>query len=106
MPFDAKLIACLGRLFKMHPDFDAIIYEILKEAPNAYIVLVSEKVTALTHLLWKRMSVSVRPFVKRIRYISFAHFNSLLLYSSVVLDTYPYGGISYFLGSNSFSLIT
>ncbi len=77
----------------MHPSFDAALFQILEDAPNAYLVMVSEKVEVLTYSLWKRLSISLRPYLNRIRFISFANYNTLILYSTVVLDTYPYGGM-------------
>ena len=41
LPVDAKLYGCPQPLFKLHPDFDAILAEILLKDPKGYIILVA-----------------------------------------------------------------
>ncbi|CAM9829476.1 unnamed protein product, partial [Heterosigma akashiwo] len=59
-PPDAELYLVLGRLFKLHPDFDLAIIEILKGHANAHVVLIAEKHNnQITSLLWQRIKVGI-----------------------------------------------
>lgn len=55
LPVNSKFCLVLGRLFKLHPSFDEILFRILQSTPdNVYILFVREKNSALNDLLYRR----------------------------------------------------
>jgi len=53
-----KIAAVLGRLFKLHPDFDAALVAIMQQSPaNAVVVLVTEDITAWNQRIYDRLLV-------------------------------------------------
>ena len=90
----------LGRLFKIHPAFELSLFEILSQDPCGVVVLISERVPGWNAGVHARASAhhtdwagAGNPSVmSRIRYVSYWNYVHLLSHSSVILDTYPYGG--------------
>lgn len=51
----------LGRLFKLHPDFDTAVREILERDPAGCIVLIHETLNEdWTRAVWKRLTDKLR----------------------------------------------
>ncbi len=104
----------LGRLFKIHPDFIAMVVDILvslEDTENCFVVLVAENNLEYNNVNYKRLkqrlelltassSVSddrrrVHKLMQKVRFVHFHQYNALLSMARVVLDTYPYGGQSH-----------
>eukprot|EP01041_Mallomonas_annulata_P002643 gene2643-5185_t len=98
----ASYALVLGRLFKLHPDFDSVVVQILLQAPHAYVLLIREAVSEWNEIIWNRIKQAVLNIVedvqsggdvlRRIRFVPYELYSDALLQASVVLDTFPYGG--------------
>ncbi|CAM9796515.1 unnamed protein product, partial [Heterosigma akashiwo] len=92
-PPDAELYLVLGRLFKLHPDFDLAIIEILKGHANAHVVLIAEKHNnQITSLLWHRIKRNNFLLFHKLVFVHHWNYVAALRRAAAVLDTYPYGG--------------
>lgn len=45
----------LGRLFKVHPDFESLVFDVLERDECGVVALISEKVGGWNDKLWERM---------------------------------------------------
>ena len=119
----------LGRLFKLHPDFDETLANILIHSPdNTVLVLVAEIIEEWNVVIYDRIldalifllesgtlenqfeknpisgdfdpknaieldkSLIAADIIKKLRFVSYDRYSDMLLLSTVILDTYPYGG--------------
>ena len=104
----------LGRLFKLHPEFDEILISILYSAfhshelqgrkSTVYIVLIAERIYEYNHHIMKRLrdfliardsALTVQQqeeLLMRIRFVHLDAYYRLLPFARAVLDTFPYGG--------------
>ncbi|MEM7204681.1 MAG: hypothetical protein AAF628_30770 [Planctomycetota bacterium] len=95
LPDDANLYLCPQSLFKLHPDFDVLLAEILGRDPRGVVVLLQPKYTAWRDAFLERLE-AVRPGVggrllwlppmPRQRYLA------LLAAGDVMLDPIHFGG--------------
>lgn len=94
-----RIFLVLGRLFKLHPDFDVIILRLLAAAPHAVVALITERQEIWTSDVWARLSAAAQTTgtleaLKRVRFVN--HWNYIrvlrLPETVAVLDTWPYGG--------------
>jgi predicted O-linked N-acetylglucosamine transferase (SPINDLY family) len=88
---------CVQSLFKLHPDFDAMLDGILRADPNGTIVMIAHRVPWV-ELLRARWRESYPALAERVRFVPRQRhpaFLGLLQAADVVLDT-PYfsGGLS------------
>lgn len=92
----AQLYFCPMTLFKLHPDFDAVLAEILASDPLAEILLFQYHHSLLHQILQARLQRQLpRPDFARIRFLPWARwetFMALLENADVVLDTPHFGG--------------
>lgn len=123
----------LGRLFKLHPDFDETLANILIHSPdNTVLVLVAEIIEEWNVVIYDRIlaalisllesgtlenqfenqfeknpisgdfdpkktiefdkPLTAADIIKKLRFVSYDRYSDMLLLSTVILDTYPYGG--------------
>ena len=60
LPDDAHLYVCPQSLFKIHPDFDRALVELLRRDPQGLVVLISGRDRNLDELLRRRLAASGR----------------------------------------------
>ena len=64
VPSDSKICMVLGRLFKMHPDFDEALAGILMGTPdNVVLVFVAEKLGEWNEIIYERLLLRVTALV-------------------------------------------
>jgi len=82
-------------MFKLHPEFDAVMREILQRDADAIIVVLASRRAAWTGKLRERLDRSLGPlgarvhFVPRMKQDAFLH---LVARSDVALDPFHFGG--------------
>ena len=115
-PLNCDIVAVLGRLFKLHPEFDELLVTLLLDlhgrdtSPSSasYVVLIAENVFELNTIILERLiraidtritgthtlpPISATMLVaKYIRLVGYEHYYTVLRSAKVVLDTNPYGG--------------
>jgi len=90
-----NLYACIQSLFKVHPDFDKIIAEILHRDPNGTILFFEDKHAHWAHQLQKRFVRTLPDVNHRIRFLkrlSRPYFLDFLQIPDVIVDTPHFGG--------------
>ena len=100
LPVNAKLYGCPQSLFKLHPDFDAILAGILQQDPKGYIILVAGvegqgKEKFWSETLKKRWSKNFSVLNERVLFLerlSLLEFLSLCNCVDVLLDPLHFGG--------------
>jgi len=93
----AHIYLCPQVLFKLHPDFDAILGGILRADPAAEIVLIDARISAWGDILRRRFAASISDVAHRIRFLpgmSPEDFVALLAVADVVLDTLYFNGMN------------
>ncbi len=86
---------CPQSLFKLHPDFDDVLAEILEQDARAVIVLIEGLHKHWTERVQERLGRSLRGNAVRVRFVSrLEHddFLSLMAASDVMLDPLHFGG--------------
>jgi len=100
---DMNVYMVLGRLFKIHHEFENIMFRILEEDKCGVIVLISEKTTSWNTALFERMEENHEKQRKeggglgidvkgRIRFVAYWNYVRIMAHAVAILDTYPYGG--------------
>lgn len=95
LPHDQHLYVCPQTLFKFHPDFDAILAQILEEDPLGELVLLEGRLPEWTHRLRRRFRRTLPEQGRRVRFlpaIPRKDFLSLLATADVLLDPIHFGG--------------
>ena len=97
LPENVRLYGCLQTLFKLHPDFDAILAKILVRDPNGYIVLIGGKgkIKYWLEALKKRWAKNFSVLNERVLFtknLSLLEFISLCNCMNVLLDPLYFGG--------------
>ncbi|GMI07997.1 hypothetical protein TrVE_jg13318 [Triparma verrucosa] len=91
-----NIYLCPQTLYKLHPDFDALIVNILKMDPNGIVVFpVAVKVEWTESLMDRMLGGEAGEFRDRIifvRRLDFNEFIALAKLANVVLDPFPVGG--------------
>ena len=95
IPITSKYCLILGRLFKLHPEFDYTIRSILEDNPSAFVVFIYDKTFSWNLILLNRLKTSLGKFVSRIKFGAYSSYDKLIIHATVVLDTFPYGGIMF-----------
>ena len=94
------LYCCPQTLFKIHPDFDVALANILKKDLNAQIVMIETKYKSHVEKLkkrWKKNFPSLCEKVIFLKSMSLDKFLSLIKISNVLLDPFYFGsGLSFF----------
>jgi predicted O-linked N-acetylglucosamine transferase (SPINDLY family) len=119
IPDGSQICLVLGRLFKLHPDFDEALVDIILTSPeNTVIVLIAEKISEWNDTIYERIrdvlesrmkmkemgmnevnttdastyEATLNDFMGKLRFVSYNYYSDLLISARVVLDTFPYGG--------------
>lgn len=103
---DSKICLVIGRLFKIHPDFIAILVDLLLatvDDKTVQLVFVAEKIhhynAHIDGLIKSRLTaLNVSPSmayrcIEKVKYVHYNHYFELVSMARVVLDTWPYGGM-------------
>jgi predicted O-linked N-acetylglucosamine transferase (SPINDLY family) len=86
---------CQQNLRKIHPDFDAILADILGADPVGCVALIADEQPFVTELLLNRLRTTLTDVFPRVRIMprmSRAEYLGLVAAADVVLDTPHYGG--------------
>jgi len=92
---DEHVYLCVQSLFKVHPDFDSIIGDILRQDSQGRMVFVHGSRTHWGELLMERLERTipdVMPRVSMLTHQSFSNYLNLLRVADVALDTLHFGG--------------
>jgi predicted O-linked N-acetylglucosamine transferase (SPINDLY family) len=90
-----RLYACAQPLFKVHPDFDDALVEILQRDAHARIVLIGSAHRAWNEKLYRRLERLAGALVKRVDFISPLSQPDFLAFvgnADALLDTFHFGG--------------
>jgi protein O-GlcNAc transferase len=94
LPAETRWYVCQQTLFKIHPEFDRLMGEILRRDPSGVVVLFEGQVPTWRALLLERLRRSIPDVVDRIVFLPRlprAEYLRLLTQADVVLDTIHYG---------------
>jgi predicted O-linked N-acetylglucosamine transferase (SPINDLY family) len=97
LPPDATLYCCPQTLYKLHPDFDAILAGILARDPRAVLVFIAGQFAEFTTQLRARFASSMPGMDGRIVFLPrlpFDRFMQLLGAVDVILDTPHFNGMN------------
>ena len=92
---DAHLYACPQTLFKLHPEFDGLLAEILRRDPSGLLLLIEGRASEWTALLRERLARAMPDVVDRVRWLKpmpREDFLRFLAAVDVVLDPTHFGG--------------
>jgi protein O-GlcNAc transferase len=92
---EVHVYACPQSLFKLHPDFDAVLGGILRADPQGTVLLISGRSAQWEHLLRQRFEVTLADVVNRVRFLprlNRPEFLNLMAVSDVLLDPLHFGG--------------
>jgi predicted O-linked N-acetylglucosamine transferase (SPINDLY family) len=95
LPEDATLYGCLQMMWKIHPEFDAILAEILRRDPRGLVLLLEGTSPFWTNKLLARLKRTMPDVVDRIRIIRSQKYEDFLTLTSlcdVMLDPIHFGG--------------
>lgn len=91
-----RLYVCPQSLFKIHPDFDAALIDILRRDPDGWLILVDQHRASLRERLQRRLlAAGAGDVAARIRYVPAlprADFLSLMQAADVMLDPFHFSG--------------
>lgn len=118
----SNLCMVLGRLFKLHPEFDAVLSELIwrfhadsshggfiSDADGPFIVLIAEDLSELNEIVYHRLLQATQRRLdaeigssapagaaallrRHVKVVGYGYYHTLLRSARVVLDTFPYGG--------------
>jgi predicted O-linked N-acetylglucosamine transferase (SPINDLY family) len=93
-PADANIYLCSQTLFKLHPDFDAMIAAILRRDRAGLMVFISHPVHLQPQIeaRWSPMLDDVKQRIRFLPFCEHAEFLALLRAADVVLDPPHFGG--------------
>ena len=95
LPAGATIYLCPQSLFKIHPDMDWALAEILRRDPAGFLLIFEGRDPPFADRLLERW---VEPFkgvlgrVRRMPRVPFANFLAIVASADVLLDTWPFGG--------------
>ena len=95
LPADAHLYGCLQTLFKFHPDFDALIGEILRRDPRGLLTLCAGTCGKWVDHLRQRLTRTIPDVVDRLRLLPTVprdEYLQLVAMHDVLLDPPHFGG--------------
>ncbi len=98
-------VGLMQTLFKLHPDYDEILVEILKEIPNSRIILVKDALDSVTEGLKDRWREKNKLLLKRSIFLDKMNNNDFLYIiknCDIVLDPLYYGSGNTFYESMAF----
>lgn len=92
---DSHIYACPQSLFKIHPDFDQAIAEILRRDPRGEVVFLEAQHAHFGEILKRRFDHTIPDVKERVRFLprlAWQGFLNLLAISDVMLDPFHFGG--------------
>lgn len=95
LPETGHLYVCTQTLYKLHPEFDAVISGILRGDPNGWVILLAGADPHWKELLVERFRRGFPDRADRVLFLpsvsqdDFLHLQAL---ADVLLDTFPFGG--------------
>jgi hypothetical protein len=119
---DSDFCMVLGRLFKLHPEFDAVLVELIwsfhteRDAERVatdrspFIILIAEDLSELNAIVYDRLLLAlhqklsseeasaedaVHIMQQHLKVVGYGYYHTLLRSARVALDTFPYGGKSH-----------
>ncbi|HEV7367947.1 tetratricopeptide repeat protein [Arenibaculum sp.] len=95
LPENAHLYVCPQSLFKVHPDFDPVLIELLRRDPLGVLVLIQGRDPHVAGLLLDRLRRAGPDVIGRVRLLSnmpTADFINLMAVCDVMLDPLHYSG--------------
>ncbi|MGH6619866.1 MAG: tetratricopeptide repeat protein [Alphaproteobacteria bacterium] len=95
LPVGATLYLCPQSLFKIHPDMDGPLSEILRRDPNGILLMFDGMDQVITDRLKMRWSAPFQDVMDRVRFIprvSVERFLGIVASADVLLDSWPFGG--------------
>jgi predicted O-linked N-acetylglucosamine transferase (SPINDLY family) len=95
LPPDARWYVCQQTLFKIHPDFDFVLGNILRRDPTGIVVLFEGQVPTWKDLLQERLRQSIADVADRVVFLPRLkrdEYFRLIAQADVLLDTMHYGG--------------
>ncbi|MCK7576710.1 MAG: hypothetical protein MZV65_12985 [Chromatiales bacterium] len=97
LPADRNIYLCPQSLFKLHPDFDVILANILRQDLSGEIVLLEARTKAWGEIPRRRFGETIPDGSRRIRFLSGMSqddFLALIAASDVMLDTIYFNGMN------------
>lgn len=97
LPTDATLYVCPQTLYKLHPDFDEILRDILTRDARGLVVLIAGQFQEFTDRLRRRFDRSLAGVAGRIVFLPFmpfGRFMQLLGLADVILDSLHFNGMN------------
>lgn len=94
LPQDGTLYGCPQSLFKLHPDFDAVLAEIAAGDPTGHIVLLDSKIAHWRQLLRQRWAATHPLLLDRVVFLPrlpLDRFMALMAQFDVLLDPIHFG---------------
>lgn len=95
LPRTGHLYGCLQTLFKLHPEFDALLGDILRRDPLGHLILIHGRYPSWDRLLLDRFRETIPDVLERIRFIprqNRVDFLNLVAVCDVLLDPIHFGG--------------
>lgn len=94
VPVTSDYCLVVGRLFKLHPDFDEAVKNILLQNPTTFVIFIFESSVAWNRIAMQRLARSATgsDMMNRVRLGAYSKYFKLVRHASVILDTFPYGG--------------
>lgn len=95
LPENKRLYVCPQSLFKFHPEFDAMLADILSRDPRGQLVLIEQLHPLITARLKARLARSIPNLEERLILLGRlppADFMTLLVSADAVLDPWRFGG--------------
>jgi predicted O-linked N-acetylglucosamine transferase (SPINDLY family) len=95
LPADATVYLCPQSLFKIHPEMDEPLAEILRRDPKGVLLLFEGLDRVVTDRLRARWSEPFADVAGRVRFlprVAVDRFLGILAAADVLLDTWPFGG--------------
>lgn len=104
LPEQGHIYLCPHLMFKLHPDFDLVLEEILERDPEGHIVLLTRpNIPSLQNLLLQRFEAAFPDLMARIWFMPLMEhqdFMGLFQQADVILDPFYFGG-----GTTSFEAL-
>ena len=95
IPEHGKMYLCPQTLFKFHPDFDAILGEVLRRDKDSFLVLIDGNSKYWNTLIKERFERSIPDVAERVHFVrrlSKDNFLSLCMLADAILDPVYFGG--------------
>lgn len=97
LPNEARLYLCPQTLFKFHPDFDAMLGNILRADPDGRLILIEGKFPHWTDSLRRRFARTLPDVLNRVLWLPAQNgddFINLIAVCDVMLDTPHFNGMN------------